>query len=553
MIKIKCENNQIAKTYKFGTRLHEIIKDQKIKLDYPILGALVNNKLKELSYRIFKPKTIKFIDITHPDGMRMYVRSLSFILIKATKELFPNVILTIEHSVSKGYFCEIKGLDKELSIEMVFKISNRMKKIIKKNIPFKREEILTEDAIKLFEKNKFYEKVKLLKSRKSLYTSIYYLGDQIDYFYGYLVPSTGYLKVFDIVKYYNGMLLMVPKRSDPVELEELILQDKMFEIFREYKQWGKILNVESIGDINEVVQKGNVGEILKIAEALHEKKVVQIADKIYDKKDKIKVVLISGPSSSGKTSFTKRLAVQLKVAGLKPVQISLDNYFVDREHTPRDEKGEYDFEVLEALDIKLFNNNLLDLFNGKEIKLPKFSFETGKKYYNHETLKINSEHIILVEGIHALNPELTPRIAPEIKFEIYVSALTQLGIDSHNRIPTTDNRLIRRLIRDYRYRGYSGIDTLKRWQSVRIGEEKNIFPYQEEADVMFNSALLFELGVLKKYAVPILSEIQENYSEYAEAQRLLKFLSYILPVPEDEIPPTSILREFLGGSSFKYD
>ncbi len=551
LIEIYCENNSIRKKYELGTSLAEIVKDLNIKLKYPILGAKVNNTMEEMSYQIFKPKNVKFIDITDVDGMRMYTRSLWFVLIKAVKDLYPDLKLKIEHSISKGYYCELHGLNSELDMQIILNIVDRMREIVAEDIPFIREEILTEDAIKIFEANHFTAKTKLFKTRKTLYTSVYYLGNLLDYFYGYLVPSTGYLQNFDLVKYYEGMLLMIPNRSNPEELEDMVRQDKMFDIFQEYKIWGEILGVADIGSINEEVLKGCGGELIKVSEALQEKKVAQIADEIK-KLEKVRIVLVSGPSSSGKTTFAMRLAVQLKVAGLKPVQISLDNYFVDRELTPKDENGHYNFEALEALDVKLFNDNLVDLMDGKEVKTPKFSFEKGARFYDNTTLKITNDHILIVEGIHGLNPDLTPKIHAENKFKIYVSALTQVGIDSHNRIPTTDNRLIRRIIRDHQYRKYSALETLRRWASVRKGEDHYIFPFQEEADIMFNSALPYELGVIKKYVEPVLKEVHETEPEFSEAKRLLKFLSYFVPIPDNEIPPTSILREFLSGSSFKY-
>lgn len=552
MIEIRVMNNNSRKNYPLGTSLKDILKDQHIELKHKPLGALVNNRLEELWYEIYKPKTILFIDISHIDGFRMYVRSLSFVIQKAVKDLFPDKTLKIEHSVSKGLYCEIEGWEGHPEFDDIYRIRNRMQEIVDKDIPFRRTEIPTEEAIEVFKKNDYLEKAKLFKTRPKMYTSIYYLDELEDYFYGYLVPSTGYLQVFDLVKYYDGMLLMLPKREKPDELEDIVLQEKMFEIFREYKSWGKILGIGTIGSINQVVIDGKAGELIKVSEALQEKKVALIADEIYKKRENTRLVLISGPSSSGKTTFSKRLAIQLKVAGLKPVQISLDNYFVEREKTPKDERGRYNFEILEALDIKLFNQHLVELINGKQIRIPKFSFETGKRFYHETTVKISDEHIILIEGIHALNPELTPLIDNQIKFKIYVSALTQVGIDGHNRIPTTDNRLIRRIVRDAKYRNYSALETLRRWESVRQGENLFIFPFQEEADIMFNSALPFELGVLKCNAEPLLKEVPQTQIEYAEAKRLLKFLSYFQPIYDKEIPPTSILREFLGKSSFRY-
>lgn len=552
MIEIFCLNNKIKKEYDEGTTLSHIVTDLQIKLKQPILGAFVNNKLQEMSYSIYRPKTIEFIDITHPDGMRMYVRSLSFVLQKAVLELLPETRLQIEHSISKGYYCELEGYNESIPNELVFKIGDRMREIIDKDLPFQRYEVESELAIKLYEENHLYEKAQLFRSRLQMYTSVYRLGQTIDYFYGFLVPSTGYLKVFDLVKYYDGMLLIPPKADNSEENEEIILQDKLFDIFREYKEWGEILNVGYIANINESVKEQKVSELIKISEALQEKKLVYIADTISQRPTTPKLILISGPSSSGKTTFAQRLDIQLKVAGLNPITLSLDNYFVDRDHTPCDENGEYDFEAIEALDIELLNQNLNDLFAGKEIDLPKFSFQTGSRFYDGSKLKIDKKTIIIAEGIHALNPELTPTITDDLKFNIYVSALTTVSLDNHNRIPTTDTRLVRRIIRDFRYRGYSATETINRWSSVRKGEDKHIFPYQENADVMFNTAVHYETGVLKRYIEPILYEVPPTEKAYREAVRLLKFFSYIVPIPDSEIPPTSILREFLGGSSFKY-
>ena len=551
-IKINCLNNKKVKNYQLGTSLLDIINDQKIKLDYPILGAMVNNQLEELSYEIYKPKTIDFIDITHRDGRRMYTRSLSFILIKAVKELFPDKNIKIEHSISKGFYCEIEGIKKENILQTTSDVENKMRQIIEKDFPFERKELQVQEALDIFKRNNFNEKYLLFKTCPQFYTSVYYLDNCIDYFYGYLVPSTGYIKVFDLVTYFDGMLLRIPRRSNPNELQPIVQQNKMFDIFREFKTWGDIIGVGSIGSINEQVLNGNSGELIKISEALHEKKIAQIADMIYHRKDQVKIILISGPSASGKTTFSKRLSIQLKVLGLKPFLLSLDNYFVDRIKTPKDENGEYNFEIIEALDLDLLYNNLHDLIEGKSVKMPKFSFEDGKRYFSDEPISISKDEIFVVEGIHALNPKLTAKFESELKFKVYVSALTQVGIDHHNRIPTTDNRLVRRIIRDYQYRNYSALDTIRRWPSIRRGEDLYIFPYQEECDIMFNSALFYELGVIKKHAEPILKQVHPIEKEYSEAKRLLKFLSYIQDIPEKEIPPTSILREFLSGSSFNY-
>jgi len=552
MIQIICQNNQIKKDYPLGTTLQTIATDLQIELKHPILGAFVNNKLKELTYNIYKPKIVEFIDITHPDGMRMYTRSLSFVLQKAVNEVIPGRRLTIEHAISNGFYCEVEGMNGSLNIDIIFAIGEKMREIVNHDFPFNRYELLSTEAIELFEKNGLTEKALLFKSRAQLFSSVYCLDETIDYFFGYLVPSTGVLKAFDLVKYYDGMLLMFPKLENPEECLDMVIQDKLFEIFREYKHWGQILNVGYIGNINEIVKNKNVSELIKISEALQEKKLAHIADSIASRGSHPRLILISGPSSSGKTTFAQRLAIQLKVLGLNPVTLSLDNYFVNRELTPRDKNGEYDFEALEALDIVLLNENLLRLLKGENVQLPKFSFQSGQREYNGDYLQIDEKTIIIAEGIHALNPNLTPKISDNDKYKIYVSALTTVSLDNHNRIPTTDTRLARRIVRDYRYRGYSALDTINRWQSVRNGEEKYIFPFQENADVMFNTAVHYEAGVLKRYVEPILFQVPSNNLAYREAVRLLKFFSFVTPIPDEEIPPTSILREFLGGSSFKY-
>jgi len=552
-INIYCENTKTEKSYPIGSTLQDIIDDQKIDIGYPVLGAMVNNTLKELDYMIYKPKTVRFIDYRHPDGKRMYLRSLSMVLFKAAMDLYPNYKLKIEHTISKGLFCELEDVFIEHSQdEVVSRLRKRMYEIIEKNLPFEREEIRTELALRIFKEFDLEDKCILMQTRRQFYSSVYKLDDVVNYFYGYLVPSTGYLKHFDLVKYYDGILVVMPRVDDPEKLENVVAQDKLFEIFHEFKDWVEIVGVPNVGQLNLATQDGRIGDIIKISEALQEKKLACIADMVNKRKEDVKVILISGPSSSGKTTFAKRLSVQLSVIGFKPIVLSMDNYFVDRQLTPRDEGGNYDFESPHALDIQLFNENLLDLFAGKEIKLPKFSFSEGKRHYDGTTLKMERNSILLVEGIHGLNPVVSEMIPEDRKFKVYVSALTPLSIDSNNRIPTTDNRLIRRMVRDSLYRGYSALDTLHRWPSVRKGEDTHIFPYQEEADVMFNTALLFELGVLKRWAEPLLKEVPPIVPEYSEARRLLKFLTYILPIAEKEIPPTSILREFLDGSSFDY-
>lgn len=551
-IPIKCLNNNVVKKYPKETTLLDIAKDLKINLKAPIIGALVNNKLTELSFEVYHPKNVQFIDVTHNEGIRMYMRSMYFLLFKAVHDLFPNARLTIEHSVSKGIYCEIHGTKDKLSIQNILSIRSRMRELVKKDIPFIKHEEETDAVIEKFKKENLNDKIEAMKHRAHVYTSYYTLDGLADTYYGHLVPSTGYLNIFDLNKYYNGMLLQLPKQEEPDVVEDPIIQNKMFEIFREHTNWNRILNISNIGELNKSCTEGKAEDLIKVAEALHEKKIAQVADMIASKKDQIKIVLISGPSSSGKTTFGKRLAIQLTVSGIKPLNLSLDNYFVNRDETPRDDHGEYDFEALEALNIPLFNQHLLDLLNGKEIEIPKFSFDKGERFYDGETLQMSDENILIIEGIHGLNPELTHSIPSLAKFKVYVSALTSINVDDHNRIPTTDNRLVRRIVRDYKYRNYSAQETISRWPSVRRGEKKHIFPYQEEADVMFNSALLYELPVLKPYIEPVLLQVPPNQPEYAEAVRLIKFFRYFKPIPPKEIPPTSIVREFLGGSSFNY-
>ncbi len=551
-VHIKCLNNNQSIDIERGTNLCEIAKKLNIQLPNPILGALVNNRVCELTFDVYNPKTIKFIDITDNDGMRMYIRSLSFLLYAAVEEVFPGAKLRIEHSVSKGFYCELHNNAGETTIDDIFKIGRKMHQLAEEDIPLVHHKEETEEVIKHFESRRMFDKVKLLQHRGQYYSSYYTMKQHTGIFYGFMVPSTGYLKVFDLNKYYNGMLLQIPLQGHPAEVQELIVQKKMFEIFAEYSHWNRVLKVTKVSDLNESATNGKAETLIKVSEALHEKKIAQIADSIASQRDKIRIVLISGPSSSGKTTFSKRLAIQLLVNGIRPLNLSLDNYFVDRVNTPKDEHGEYDFESLDALDLKAFNDDLLALLKGEEIEVPKFSFETGVRSYNGERLKMSKENILIIEGIHGLNPRLTHSIENDAKFKIYVSALTNINLDDHSRIPTTDNRLIRRIVRDYRYRNYSALETISRWNSVRRGEEKHIFPYQEEADVMFNSALLYELAVLKPLVEPILLEVQPNQVQYAEAVRLLKFFSYFKPIKPKEIPPTSIIREFLGGSSFVY-
>jgi uridine kinase len=553
MIELICinKNTQIRKKFPEGTSLFQIALELDIKLQYPILGALVNNKVKEMTYKVYKPKQIEFIDFSHNTGYQMYLRSLSFVLDHAVKKLYPEAMLNIHHSISGGKYCEIENLGLPLTQHIIDNIKTQMDEIVSRNIPFKREELLTADALQLFEQHNMCDKVLLFRTRKLLYTSVYHLGDSINYYYGYLVPSTGFVNIFNLELYHQGILLQPPSKYNPAQTGRISPQVKLFNVFQEHKKWVSILGVPHVGELNIAVEEKRTTDLIQISEALHEKKVATIADEIHNRNG-VKMVLISGPSSSGKTTFCKRLSVQLEVLGYKPVQISIDNYFVEREQTPKDGRGEYDFECLQAIDLELFNKHLQDLLKGNSVEIPTFDFAQGKKTYNGHILKMKENSILILEGIHGLNPQLTSMIDDKFKFKVFVSALTQVAIDSQNPIPTTDNRLIRRMVRDYRYRGYTALDTMTRWASVRKGEEKWIFPYQEQADTMFNSALLCELSVLKYYAEPLLRDVPEIVPEYAEAVRLLKFLSYFKAIAEKDIPPTSILREFFGGSSFVY-
>ncbi|MDR2928400.1 MAG: hypothetical protein LBV41_09430 [Cytophagaceae bacterium] len=550
-VSIKCLNSNTTLSIPKGTTLLEAAQMFNINLPNPVLGATVNNCVHEHSFEFYHPQTVIFFDITHIDGMRMYVRSLLFVLYVAVKEVFPHARLRAEHAVSKGYYCELDNMAKLLDKDSVRKIVEKMREIVEADLPFIKEKDETENVIALLEQQGMTDKTNLLRNRGKYYTSYYTMERHAGIFYGYLVPSAGYLKVFDLNMYYNGMLLRIPKSSNPAEIEDLIVQNKMFEIFREFNHWNQVLDVTSISDLNRAASNVNAEMLIKVSEALQEKKIAQIADRIAERKG-LKIVLISGPSSSGKTTFGKRLAIQLLVAGIKPINLSLDNYFVNRVDTPRDANGDYDFEALEAIDLKLFNEQMVALLNGKEVEIPLFSFETGARYYDGTKLKMGADNILIIEGIHGLNPKLTELVPAEAKYKIYVSALTSINIDSLARVPTTDNRLLRRILRDYKYRKYSAQETISRWASVRRGEELHIFPYQEEADVMFNTALLYELAVLKPLVEPVLLEVHPVHPEYSEASRLLKFLSYFKPIQSEHIPPTSIIREFFGGSSFTY-
>ncbi|MCD8290308.1 MAG: nucleoside kinase [Prevotella sp.] len=550
LIQIRCKNNKKIQNIAIGSTLSEVFNEFNLKMDFGPISAKVNNKVEGLTFRVYHNVDVEFLDVTSPSGARAYTRTLFFVLCKAMNDLYPDIPVIIDIPVSNGYYCNIE-LGHPVTKDEADAIRKRMQEIIEAKMPIVRHDCPTEDAIKMFSKLGKESKVKLLKSVGTLYTTYYEIDGYKDYFYGTLLPNTGDLYLFGLEKYYDGLLLRTPSKENPTQLGELIRQDKMFEIFLEHHRWQKILGVSTVGDFNEAVQKGHATELINVSEALQERKIARIADMIVAKKG-VRVVLISGPSSSGKTTFCKRLSVQLLTCGIKPVPISLDDYFVDREKTPKDENGEYDYESLYALDIPLLNKQLNDLFAGKEVQLPHYNFQTGMSERNGKKMKLNDDNVLILEGIHALNPELTAQIPEEQKFRVYASALTTILLDTHNYIPTTDNRLLRRIIRDNKYRGVDAADTIKRWASVRAGEKKWIFPFQENADVMFNTALLFELAVIKTQAEPLLRQVPENVEEHAEAYRLLKFLQYISPIPNRQLPPTSLLREFLGGSSFKY-
>jgi uridine kinase len=551
-IDIYCENTGTLKSYPLGTTLEEIKNDLQIKLKNPVCGAIVNHKVKELPFVVVKSKRVKFIDYSHPDGRRLYIRSLLFLLYVAIRETMPQVKMKIPNGISQGYYCELLGLGRKITSSDILAIRNEMLNWISRDVPFEKKGLPTEDAVEELVKQGLEEKAKLFEQQGTLFSYLYYLDSYADYFYGHHVPSTGYLSNFDLVPYYDGILLQVPKADNFNELNEVEEQEKLFGIFKEHKKRAELMNVPNLGKLNEYIFSGRGGDIIKISEALHEKKIVEIANMIDARRDELKVILIAGPSSSGKTTFSKRLAVQLAVNGIIPHMISLDDYFVAREETPLDEQGKYDFEALEAVDVKFFNQQLLQLFNGDEVELPRFNFILGRREPSGKKLRLGEGHLLIVEGIHGMNPNLIPDIEEGKSFKIFLSALTQVSIDDHNHISTTDNRLLRRIIRDSKYRGYSAAETIRRWPSVRSGEERNIFPYQENADVMFNSALIYELAVLKKYAEPLLKAVPESLEEYSETNRLLKFLEYFKHLDDSEIPPTSLIREFLGGSSFQY-
>lgn len=549
-VEIICRNNGQRLLVEPNSNLASIYQQLDLDMPYGPISAKVNNKVEGLHYRVYNQKTIEFLDMYSPSGARAYTRSLFFVLCKAVHDLYEKPKVTIDIPVSNGYYCNLR-IGREVTDEDVVRIRRHMQEIIDAHIPIHRHECLTEDAIRCFNEIGANSKVKLLKSNGKLYSVYYDIDGYIDYYYGTMLTNTGDLYLFGLEKYYDGLLLRIPSASNPGELGALVRQDKMFEIFKEHHRWQDILGLRTIGDLNEAIDKGVTSQLINVSEALQENKIVKIASEIANRKG-VKMVLISGPSSSGKTTTCKRLSIQLLANGMRPIGISLDDYFVDRELTPKDASGDYDFESLYALNIPLLNEQMNALFAGEEVELPKYNFQSGKSEKSGRKLRLQGNEILVVEGIHALNPELTAQIPEEQKYKVYASALTTILLDSHNYIPTTDSRLLRRIIRDYKYRGVSAQETIRRWPSVRAGENKWIFPFQENADAMFNTAMIFELAAIKSQAEPLLEQVPECADEYSEAYRLQKFLRYIRPITNKQVPPTSLLREFLGGSSFKY-
>lgn len=551
-ITIYCKNNNTYKEVPIGSSLLDIYAAVGAPLQYRPMNAQVNNRTEALTFKCWQPKDIEYVDYKDLSGLRTYVRSLCHIFSKAVNDVLPSATLNLEHPVSKGYYCVIHN-GKQIDLETIDKIKKRMREIISADLPFLHKTVRTVDAAVLFRERGMNDKARLIETAGMPYTSYYDLDGYINFFYGCLTPSTGYIQLFDIIPYADGVLLRIPQRSNPTELEPVICQDKMFEAYKEHLTLQRTVGLNNVGDLNRAIEKGLSREIILVSEAMQEKQVAKIAEDIAHRyQDGVRMVLISGPSSSGKTTFCKRLEIQLTTNLLHPVGISLDDYFLNREDTPKDESGEYDFESLYALDLPYFNSDLKKLLSGEEIELPSFNFETGSRIYKGKKLKLHENSVLVIEGIHALNPELTAFVDDKYKYRVYVSVLTSISLDNHNWIPTTDNRLLRRIIRDYRFRGYSAEDTISRWPSVRRGEDKWIFPYQENADAMFNSAMLYELAALRRFAEPILSEVRESDRANAEAYRLLRFLRYFNYIPDEDLPGTSLLREFLGGGSFRY-
>ena len=549
-IQIRCKNNKKSQKVEIGSTLFDVFSSFDLKMTHGPVSARVNNKVEGMHYRVYNSKDVEFLDMTSASGSRAYTRTLFFVLCKAVQDIYPNTDVVIDIPVSNGFYVDIR-LGRPVVDEDVNILRRRMQEIIDSKMPIRRFTVPTEEAVALFQEKGDVEKVKLLKTSGSIYTTYYKIGEYVDYYYGTLLTNTSQLYLFGLEKYYDGMLLRIPSICNPDVLGEMTRQDKMFDIFKEHHRWQEILGIRTVGDFNQAIDAGHATDIINISEALQEKKLAKIAEEIASREG-VKLVLLAGPSSSGKTTSCKRLSIQLAVNGLKPLQISLDDYFVDRDKTPKDENGDFDFESIYALNLDLLNEQFNALFRGEEVELPKYDFPSGKSVKSGKMLKLEPNNVLVVEGIHALNPELTAHVPEEQIFRVYASALTTILLDNHNYIPTTDNRLLRRIIRDYKYRGVSAQETIRRWPSVRSGENKWIFPFQENADAMLNTAMLYELSVLKMQAEPLLQQVPENCEEFAEAYRLLKFLKYFKGIPYNNLPPTSLLREFLGGSSFHY-
>ena len=559
MLQIRCKNNNVTKSFPEGSSLLDVYQEfaDEIKLPYPVVSAKVNNASQGLKFRLYQNRDVEVLDAREGSGHRVYVRSLCFVLYKATQDIFTGSKLFIEHTISRGYYCNFKKRNNELLTENdVERIRQRMQEIINLDMPFRRNEATTEEAVRVFAERGLSDKVKLLETSGHIYSDYYMLGDTADYYYGPLVPSAGYLKVWGLEPYYDGMLLRVPDWNNPMVLAEKVDMPKTYDMFAEKTKWDIIMRLSNAGDVNKAILKGHASELIQVSEALQEKKIVQIAEEIdrraRDEKAPVRVVLITGPSSSGKTTFCKRLSVQLLACGLRPLSFSTDDYFVNRVDTPKLPNGDYDFDNIETVEYSLLEDHLLRLMAGERVEIPEYNFVTGKREWNGKKLKLTNDSVLIIEGIHALNPLLTKKIPDSAKFRIYISALTSISLDDHNWIPVRDNRLLRRIIRDYNKGAYTARETISQWKNVCEAEDKWIFPFQETADVMFNSALNIEFAVLRLHADIILSSVPKNCPEYAEAHRLLKFIHYFLPISDKEIPPTSIMREFVGGSSFKY-